>query len=333
MPLRIYNKEIILNGFTIPVYPDYAFMFSEDVAYDKMYLSRVVDKHKMLFQDFSKSKYDLFDFIKAYMISWYRIRMDAGHPLALLEYVKKLRSCTLDENHLVEHKGKIKYDPIVINWIAEAYVVLQWKYKVSSVELVNKIPPELLYERYSPLHECSWEALARKTILSSNVFNEHGVIGFHDANEQYGFLSNWYLSHFSIDGVEYSSMEQFIMHQKALLFNDVEVADKILHEFNQANIKALGREVKNFKDSAWIARRHDILQAGLYAKFSQNKVLKEALLNTGDTTLVELAKNDLIYGVGCSSKTSEWWKPTNWRGQNLLGLTLMEVREMVQKME
>ena len=33
------------------------------------------------------------------------------------------------------------------------------------------------------------------------------VIGFHNPTEEYGFLSNWYLSNFTKNGIEFSSME------------------------------------------------------------------------------------------------------------------------------
>ena len=48
------------------------------------------------------------------------------------------------------------------------------------------------------------------------------VIGFHNPDEPYGFLSNWYLSEFTIDGITFSSMEQYMMYQKAVLFEDAE---------------------------------------------------------------------------------------------------------------
>ena len=32
------------------------------------------------------------------------------------------------------------------------------------------------------------------------------VIGFHNPDEEYGFLSNWYLSDFTAEGILFSSM-------------------------------------------------------------------------------------------------------------------------------
>ena len=51
------------------------------------------------------------------------------------------------------------------------------------------------------------------------------VICFHNPDEANGYLSNWYLSDFCVNTVQYSSMEQYMMYQKALLFDDMEIAN------------------------------------------------------------------------------------------------------------
>ena len=54
------------------------------------------------------------------------------------------------------------------------------------------------------------------------------IICFHNPDEMNGYLSNWYLSDFEVEGIRYSSMEQYMMHQKAVLFHDNEIAEQIL---------------------------------------------------------------------------------------------------------
>ena len=44
------------------------------------------------------------------------------------------------------------------------------------------------------------------------------VICFHNPDEVNGYLSNWYPSHFVMNGIEFSSMEQYMMHRKACCF-------------------------------------------------------------------------------------------------------------------
>ena len=54
------------------------------------------------------------------------------------------------------------------------------------------------------------------------------VIFFHNPEEYYGFLSNWYMSDFTIENKSFSSMEQYMMYKKATLFSDKNVASEIL---------------------------------------------------------------------------------------------------------
>ena len=77
------------------------------------------------------------------------------------------------------------------------------------------------------------------------------VIGFHNPDEEYGFLSNWYPSRFTEMGIEFSSMEQYMMYQKAICFRDEETASQILNTDDVAQIKSLGRSVKNYDDHIW----------------------------------------------------------------------------------
>ena len=59
------------------------------------------------------------------------------------------------------------------------------------------------------------------------------VITFHDPNEENGYLSNWYLSDFEVRGVKYTSMEQYMMHQKAVVFGNAEIVRR--HIVGDAN--------------------------------------------------------------------------------------------------
>lgn len=155
------------------------------------------------------------------------------------------------------------------------------------------------------------------------------VIGFHNPEEEYGFLSNWLLSDFQLDGIRYSSMEQYMMYQKAMLFQDRETAERILQTDHAAEIKGLGRSVKHYEETMWAGRRQIIVYCGLVEKFGQKAELKEALLATGNAVLAECAVKDCIWGIGLSMKDERRFDITKWRGQNLLGYALMEVRERI----
>ena len=153
---------------------------------------------------------------------------------------------------------------------------------------------------------------------------------FHNPDEENGYLSNWYLSNFKIGSTQFSSMEQYMMYQKAIVFNDTKSAKKILETTDVSKIKALGRQVSNYNDTYWNGVRQIIIYKGLLEKFSQNKDLKKRLLNTGNDILAECAVQDKIWGIGLSMKDVNRWDMEKWRGENLLGFALMMVREELQ---
>ena len=156
------------------------------------------------------------------------------------------------------------------------------------------------------------------------------VVCFHNPEEEKGFLSNWYISKFEVARRVFSSMEQFMMYQKAICFGDESVAEQILKTDDVARIKELGRMVSGYNENIWNGMRQLIVYEGLVAKFSQNEELKERLLQTGDALLVECAVHDRIWGIGLSMKDERRFDISQWRGKNLLGYALMMVRNKIK---
>ena len=157
------------------------------------------------------------------------------------------------------------------------------------------------------------------------------IICFHNPDEDNGYLSNWYLSSFTVDGVAFSSMEQFMMYRKAICFGDEAVAAQILSTSDVAKIKSLGRQVSNYDESMWNGIRQIVVYEGLLAKFSQNEELKGKLKATENAVLAECAVKDRIWGIGLSMKDPDRLNKAKWNGQNLLGYALMMVRERLQQ--
>lgn len=111
-------------------------------------------------------------------------------------------------------------------------------------------------------------------------------------------FSNWFISEFEVKGVRFNCVEQFMMFAKAKLFRDESTAQQILAAPHPREQKALGRKVANYDDAVWCERRGRIVAHGCYAKFSQNPQLRDALLATAGTILVEASPYDRIWGVG-----------------------------------
>jgi len=140
-------------------------------------------------------------------------------------------------------------------------------------------------------------------------------------------FSQWYRCRFTAGAHTFICAEQYMMHGKALLFGDGDVAAQILAADHPRQHKALGRKVKPFDDAIWRREREGIVRAGSRAKFTQNPELRELLLATRGTTLVEASPYDRIWGIGLAATDPRAQDPATWRGQNLLGKILTELRE------
>ena len=139
-------------------------------------------------------------------------------------------------------------------------------------------------------------------------------------------LSQWYPCQFEVDGVTYTSAEQYMMAEKARLFGDEKIRTEILRTSDPRKCKALGRKVKNFDKAVWDKRKENIVRNGNFEKFMQNSALRSLLLSTGDKVLVEASPTDRVWGIGLGKNNPDALDPKKWRGQNLLGFILMAVR-------
>lgn len=157
------------------------------------------------------------------------------------------------------------------------------------------------------------------------------IVCFHNPDEMNGYLSNWYMSDFVADNIKFTSMEQYMMYKKAQLFNDKEIMQEILSTDNVGKIKMFGRSVKNYDEVMWNGVRQIVVYEGLYAKFSQNESLREKLLATENDILAECAVSDCIWGIGLAMNDDKRLSTEKWRGQNLLGFAIMQVREKLSK--
>ncbi|MEL6346349.1 MAG: NADAR family protein [Myxococcota bacterium] len=138
--------------------------------------------------------------------------------------------------------------------------------------------------------------------------------------------SQWTMSRFTVDGVSYTCAEQFMMAEKARLFQDDAVRRQILATADPRQQRKLGRKVRGFVETVWVAQREDVVYRASLAKFRQNNTLRAALLGTGDLILVEASPYDRIWGIGLHSVDPRAEDPAQWQGLNLLGKTLMRAR-------
>ena len=115
------------------------------------------------------------------------------------------------------------------------------------------------------------------------------------------------------------------MLSKAALMGDSATYQKIVSASSPAEAKRLGRSVRPFDHARWDAAVCRVATDVLWMKFSQDPALQRALLATGDRVLAEATRYDIIWGIGLDTN-EEIRTPAKWRGANILGWALMEVR-------
>lgn len=152
----------------------------------------------------------------------------------------------------------------------------------------------------------------------------------HDGSITKSCLSQWWEAPFTEDGIDYKTAEHWMMACKAKLFDDAEIYHKIIIAETPAEAKKLGRLIKDFDPVTWDLAKIRIVVSGNYKKFLQNDTLKDFLINTRDRVLVEASPADSIWGVGMSVDNPKINDPLSWRGENLLGYALMEVRDQLK---
>lgn len=140
-------------------------------------------------------------------------------------------------------------------------------------------------------------------------------------------FSQWWPARFEVDGVEYPTAEHWMMAGKARLFGDGDRLQAILGADSPKQAKAMGRGVKPFDPARWDAAKRQIVFDGNLAKFSQNPELAAFLIDTGTKVLVEASPVDRVWGIGLAADDERANDPTQWRGDNLLGFVLMDVRD------
>ncbi len=225
----------------------------------------------------------------------------------------------------------------------------------------NKIVPENI--RFHDSFRCFLNQ--KNTITKDNSIspNENNI-----QKENFTFFfyspspfSQWHPSIFKVKDITFTSAEQFMMYCKSKLFKDEIVAQNIINLNNegilaqflsgeikkedifknkdlfeawnkkQKQIKDLGKEVSGFIEEAWVQHRVSYVAKGNYEKFTQNLDIKEILLKTNDSIMVEASPYDKIWGIGLKSSDPDVKYPERWKGLNLLGKVLTELKDKLKQ--
>jgi len=144
-------------------------------------------------------------------------------------------------------------------------------------------------------------------------------------------LSQWFDRGFIVDDIEYKNAEQYMMAKKALLFGDTKIFNKIMNLSDPKLIKNLGRKVKGFVEEVWNENCEHYVYDANFAKFSQNKDLKDFILSIEEDIIVEASPYDKVWGIGLSAYDKRALNVETWKGLNKLGYALTKVREDIRR--
>jgi ribA/ribD-fused uncharacterized protein len=153
---------------------------------------------------------------------------------------------------------------------------------------------------------------------------------FHGADESKGEFrnfSNMSAHKIMVDGKEYQTVEHFYQAKKAEKFDDKESLEKIMKAKSAKAVKALGKKVKDFKQDEWDLAKYEIMKQGVSAKFSQYPEVRKQLEETGDRKIGFADARNVYWGIGSSESVEKSKHPEKWRGKNMLGHIIMELRD------
>lgn len=152
---------------------------------------------------------------------------------------------------------------------------------------------------------------------------------FHGADESKGEYRNFSNSSqhpIDMDGEKFNTVEHYFQAMKAKEFKDDEIYNKIIKAKTPKAAKALGKKVKNFVTEIWDAKRDEVMEKAMRAKFVQHPELRKELMATGDKLIGEANPRDTYWGIGTGIESEKSKSPSKWRGQNKLGKILMALR-------
>jgi ribA/ribD-fused uncharacterized protein len=138
-------------------------------------------------------------------------------------------------------------------------------------------------------------------------------------------------------GIEFNHSEGFFMALKAMTFGNpllMKGTVEYISRLGPGEAKKYGRtNIPNFDEQAWNQVREEKMYSAVFEKFDQNPGLKKQMLATGNKMFVEASPYDKVWGIGLAPDDHRVLDPTQWRGDNLLGKVLNDVRSTFMELK
>ena len=163
------------------------------------------------------------------------------------------------------------------------------------------------------------------TFKCTSAESEDCIGFFGELNE----LSNFHPCKFEINGIKYSSSEQWIQHCKAKYFKDTITMAQILSTETALDSKLLARDIAGYDERRWKEVAYKECYKGLFEKFAQNEEIKQVLVNTGNKRLVE-SSYDQVWGTGIPLNDPSCLDRSKWTSPGILSKLLMDIRSKLR---
>jgi ribA/ribD-fused uncharacterized protein len=139
------------------------------------------------------------------------------------------------------------------------------------------------------------------------------IINFYTTKGEHGYFSNFSRYPVKIKGKIWPTTEHYF---QAMKFEGTVHEAEIRKADNPMQAAQMGRDRKRPLRTDWEIVKNNIMKEAIRAKFTQHSDLKNKLLSTNGSILVEHTVNDKYWGDGGDGS-----------GKNMLGKILMEVRD------
>ena len=282
------------------------------------------------------------------------------------ERLEAVKAISVSMVKRVERKNPSRKRPVVISFVykVDAINLLEQKRKLPQGVYVDKEYPEDVEERRKYLRPilraarqnpkykglCRMEddvlvinstCYTRENLhkLPKNIDKYHAmskrnkeVVGFF---EELNPFSNFHDVMIEIDGIKFHSSEQWIQYQKAKLFGDTEIEERILKSTKAIDCKRLAYKIEDYNEEDWKENIKRLCYRGLKAKFTQLEWLSRLLLETDQKCIVECTPNT-IWENGVPLKDKDALNKSKWNGigeTGLMGSMLMKIREEIKEGE
>lgn len=255
-----------------------------------------------------------------YFLRYYANRLEAGLVAEKSNSMYSSLTCSFDQV-----KANIKSNPVKALLSSADFFVFDAGSELFQIkhEYWNCISDE---EIASITSACN-ERLDRY-YRSINLAAHAEIVCFHRPQDVNGYMSNEFPAEFSAYGQSFSSLSQYMAYRKALLCGWEEQGRTVLTSHNSIVIDRIMQSGTRTEQILWEGQQIVAYQ-GLVAKFVQNDNLAGELLDTGSKTIVACLPQDKLWGIGMDVNAVGIAHPEEWRGHNLLGFTLMQVRSAI----